>query len=170
MANIINNVAENNHIATGYKLFRKKNGKLYPLYILANEEIPMGVWLEAEEGPRNERGKVKGKMELAFRPGWHIAGTKPEAPQIKMKPDLVWCEVQYLTHLNYNPVARENGWRNGRWAAVRACLDYIPRGGFYTYKTNAKQTEPWVICGEMKVVRELTEEEVKALCAERKTA
>lgn len=141
----------------GYKLFRKKGGKLYPLYILSNEEIKVGVWLRAKAGPRTADGKVKGKMTLAYRPGWHIAGTKPEAPQITNQKGCVWCEVEYKTNHNYTPEARENGWRNGRWAAVRADLKKIPVNGFYTYKTSHKQTEPWVICGEMKVVRELSE-------------
>ena len=60
-------------MAIGYKLFRLKRGKLYPLYVLANEETPMGVWLDAQSGPRTERGKVKSRLgELAYRPGWHI--------------------------------------------------------------------------------------------------
>ena len=33
-----------------YKLFRIKNGKLYPLYVFANEEVPMGVRLDAKAG------------------------------------------------------------------------------------------------------------------------
>ena len=152
----------------GYKLFRKdRNGNLHPLYILSKEIIPMGVWLKArDDAPRTENGKVKGKMILAHRPGWHIAGTRPEAPQITNQKGCVWCEVEFITEHNYNLEARENGWRVGKWAAVRACLDYIPVNGFYTYKTSNKQTEPWFITGEMKVLRELTQEEVKRLCAE----
>lgn len=148
----------------GYKLFRMKGGKLYPLYVLANEEIPVGVWLNAKEGPLTPEGKVKGKMILAYRPGWHIAGSKPEAPQITNQAGCVWCEVEYKTDVNYTPEARENGWRNGKWAAVRADLKKIPVGGYYTYKTNAKQKEPWVIAGEMKVIRILSESEVEELC------
>ena len=63
-------------MAIGYKLFRiKKNepGKLYPLYVFAEKEIPMNVWINAEEGPKNDNGKVKSKLgDLAYRPGWHI--------------------------------------------------------------------------------------------------
>jgi len=149
----------------GYKLFRVKNGRLYPLYILRNEEVPMGVWVKAKDGPRTADGKVKGKMVLAYRPGWHIAGTKPEAPQITNQKGCVWCEVEYKTERNYMPEARENGWRGGKWAAVRACLDHIPEDGFYWYRTSAKQTEPWIIAGDMKVNRILTDDEVRELCA-----
>lgn len=148
----------------GFKLFRIKGGKLYPLYILRNEEIPIGVWLEAKEGPRTLDGKVKGKMTLAYRPGWHIAGTKPEAPQITNQENCVWCEVEYKTNHDYCPEANANGWKNGRWAAVRADIKRIPVDGFYTYKTSAKQTEPWIIAGEMKVVKVLSEREVEELC------
>ena len=148
----------------GYKLFRDKNGKLYPLYVLSNEEVKTGVWLKAKEGPLTPEGKVKGKMILAYRPGWHIAGSKPEAPQITNQKGCVWCEVQYKTAVNYTPEARENGWKAGKWAAVRADLKKIPRNGYYTYKTSHKQREPWIISGEMKVIRRLSESEVEELC------
>ena len=45
----------------GYKLFRvKKNrpGELFPLYVLSDEPVPMGIWIDAEEGPRTPEGKV----------------------------------------------------------------------------------------------------------------
>lgn len=32
-------------MAVGYKLFRMKDGKLYPLYVLANKETPIGKWI-----------------------------------------------------------------------------------------------------------------------------
>ena len=35
---------------TTYKLFRIKNGKLYPLYVLADKEMPIGVKIKAEVG------------------------------------------------------------------------------------------------------------------------
>lgn len=152
-------------MAIGYKLFREKNNKLYPLYILYKEEIPLNVWVSAKDGPRTSDGKVKGKMVLAYRPGWHIAGSKPEAPQITNQDGCVWCEVEYKTTIDYRMEARENGWKAGRWAAVRACLDHIPTNGYYTYKTNPKQTEPWIIAGEMKVLRKLSGAEVERLCA-----
>ena len=42
-------------MAIGYKLFRTKNGKLYPLYVLANKETPVGEWIEAECGEMSEK-------------------------------------------------------------------------------------------------------------------
>lgn len=55
-------------MAIGYKLFRTKNGKLYPLYVLANKETPVGEWIEAECGEMSENRKVKSRLgELAYR-------------------------------------------------------------------------------------------------------
>ena len=150
---------------TGYKLFNYKNGKLFPLYILTDEEVPIGKWLKAKSGPLTSDGKhVKGKMILAYRPGWHIACNKPEASQIKAKPNQIWAEVEYNDKNDYNTEAHENGFLNGKFAEVRACLKRIPKDGFYYYKTSVKQKEPWAITGEMRVVRLLTENEVKELC------
>lgn len=60
-----------------YKLFKVKKkypGQLFPLYVMANEPVPIGVWLPAKEGPRNKDGKVASKLgPLAFRPGWHLS-------------------------------------------------------------------------------------------------
>lgn len=44
-----------------------------------------------------------------------------------------------------------------------ADLDYMPEGGFYKYKTNPNMTGKWLISGEMKVNRILTDEEVSRL-------
>ena len=51
--------------AKGYKLFRilkSQPGKLFPLYVYATEEIPIGEWLKAKEGQKTENGKVKSKL------------------------------------------------------------------------------------------------------------
>jgi hypothetical protein len=67
---------------TAYKLFRQVEGKLYPLYVNSDEEIPVGAWLDADEGPINAEGKVESDIgELAYRPGWH-AGDLPIATHI----------------------------------------------------------------------------------------
>lgn len=160
-------------MAIGYKLFKQKNGKLYPLYVLANEETPIGIWLEAKSGPRTEKGKVRSKLgELAYRPGWHINDGLPYVNHIYtihngeryLKDGCVWCEVEYHTDRCYSPEAREAGWRNGRWSAVRAQLDYIPVGGYYKYKTNPNMDGAWIIAGEMKVNRIMDDAEVYEIC------
>ena len=157
----------------GYKLFRQNGGKLYPLYVLANKETPMGVWLKAESGIRTERGKVKSKLgELAYRPGWHINDGLPYVNHIYsvhdgkkyLKDGCVWCEVEYRTEKSYQEEARENGWRAGKWSATRAQLDHVPVGGYYKYKTNPNMDGAWVIAGEMRVNRVMTDEEVVEIC------
>ena len=61
-------------MAIAYKLLRKKGDKLFPLYVLSNEEVPVGVWLDAKEGEKLQNGKVKSKLgPLQFRPGWHLS-------------------------------------------------------------------------------------------------
>lgn len=162
----------------GYKLFRVKNGKLYPLYVTADKEIPIGEWLKAEAGPITEDGKVKSKLgKLAYRPGWHLNETCPYVNHIGRKDengniaylreDHVWCEVEYCTDVDYNKAAQENGRnKHGKIIPKNACLKEIPVGGFYRYKTNANQIEPWIICGEMKVNRILTDREVRWKCAQ----
>lgn len=155
----------------GYKMFRLIDDKLYPLYVLADKETVIGEWLNAEIGPMVEE-KVKSKLgKLAFRPGWHIAlipnspwiGKKDKNGELIRRKDNVWCEVEYCVDKNYQPEARENGWRGGRWAAKRAYLKYIPVGGFYKYKTNTNGDE-WIISGEIKVNRILSNEEVNQIC------
>ena len=40
-------------IEIGYKLFRvlkTQPGKIFPLYVKANQEIPIGKWIDAECG------------------------------------------------------------------------------------------------------------------------
>lgn len=72
-----------------YKVFRIKNGKLYPPMVAnpGGGDTPVGVWLDAEEGEfaglsKTGRKKVKstGSGDLAYRPGWHL-GDVPRAKQ-----------------------------------------------------------------------------------------
>lgn len=163
-------------MTTAFKLFRKKkDGNLYPLYVEANTQMPIGVWIDAVEGERRADGKVKASGcggSLAYRPGLHLGkipkadwiGKKQKDGTLAQRKDCVWCEVEYSTEINYQQEARENGWRKGRWAAKRACLDHLPVNGYYEYKTNSKQPEPWIICGSMRIIRELTNEEVTTIC------
>lgn len=155
-----------------YKLFRTKgDGKLYPLFVHADKPVPMGEWLEAEEGPQGKaEGRVKSKIgDLAYRPGWH-AGDLPVAthiggksdPSLK-KPDYrpdnhVWAEVEMAADKDWQSVADSRG------KGVKAHItDQVPYGGFYRYKTNPNMTGNWLIGGHMKVNRVLPDEEVKAI-------
>lgn len=151
---------------TTYKLFRIKNGLLYPLYVFANEPIPMNQWLNAKEGPRYDNGKVKSKLgQLAFRPGWHSSdypvalhigesGDSSNKPKYRPK-DQVW--VQCL--INDNVQWQEEANKQGK-SPKSKYLKQIPVNGYYTYKTNPNMYGYWYISGEIKLIKILTDEEV----------
>lgn len=153
----------------GFKLFRIKNGILYPLYVDANEAIPIGIWLKAKAGELAEDGKhVKSKLgDLAYRPGWHLNDDAPHVEHIYscgkdgkryMKKGTVWAEVEYRGE-NLQELADSMG-KQPR----DKCLRYVPNG-YYHYKTSSQMRGSWVICGEMKVNRTLSDDEVRELCA-----
>ena len=57
-----------------YKLFRIRNGKLYPLYVEASREMIVGEWLNAGVGALVDETHVKASGcggKLALRPGFH---------------------------------------------------------------------------------------------------
>ena len=165
--------------AIGYKLLRinkTEPGKLYPLYVLATEETPVGKWLEAKDGPFSKNGKVKSRLgELAYRPGWHINDKVPYVEHIYsmhngrryLRDDCVWCEVEYNDNISYQNQANEAG-RNKKGIVVpkQAYLTSIPKNGYYKYKTSPQMFGEWVIAGEMKVLRVMSDEEVYKLCEE----
>lgn len=108
--------------AIGYKLFRvskKYPGKLFPLYVNANTNIPIGEWISAEPGERLENGKVKSKLgPLRYRPGFHINDVAPYVSHIGqkvngkityMRPDTVWAMVEYCIDHDYCEEAEANG-------------------------------------------------------------
>lgn len=91
--NLDERVSENDYSkskkGTAYKVFRIKNGKLYPPMVAnpGGEDTPIGVWLDAEEGEfaglsKTGRKQVKstGSTKLSYRPGWHL-GDLPKASQ-----------------------------------------------------------------------------------------
>ena len=65
-----------NRTIKGYKLFRinRETGDLFPLYVDANNSIPVDEWVPAISGDLTKSGKVKSSIgELAYRPGFHAA-------------------------------------------------------------------------------------------------
>lgn len=149
-------------VMKAYKLCRLgKDGKIYPLYVLANNPLPIGVWLEAEEGIMASDNKhVKSRLgNLSFRPGFHVldwsAGCSAlhigkklhkndKMPSFRPK-DQVWCEVEIKADIHYNDYKS---------------MKTVPKGGYYKFKTNANANCDWLIAGNMKVNRILTDEEV----------
>ena len=164
-----------------YKQFRiDKSGKLHPLFVFANEEIPVGEWLTAKEGEQTENGKVKSKLgPLAYRPGWHLSEA-PYAPHIGvkedgkikyMRPDTVWALCEVADGKNWTIEARKNGITPCndknilyKFNAQKACLKHIPYGGYYWYTTNPNAFGRWMIAEKIKVIRVLTDAEVEDIC------
>ena len=159
-----------------YKLFRvneKTPGKLFPLYVSQNSAVPMGSWVEAKSGDRSSTGKVKSKLgPLAYRPGWH-SGDVPVATHIGVKPvggkpkfrapNQVWAKVLVPNDHDWQTVANSRATisKKGKPVARTAHItDQIPLNGHYRYKTNSNMTGNWIISGQMKVVKILTDNEV----------
>jgi len=166
-------------LVTAYKLFRvdqKRPGKLFPLFVNANTPIPMGVWVDAEAGERTTNGKVKSKLgPLAYRPGFH-AGDVPVATHIGLRgdaktpttrnPNFVWAEVSMPDDLDWQAEAAARMRYNKKNEPVPSSADIndkVPYGGHYRYKTNPNMTGEWMISGNMRINKVLTDEEVKQI-------
>jgi len=168
-------------VVKAYKLFRTKGGntdELYPLFVNANKPVPMGEWVPAEVGPVAASGKVKSKLgELAYRPGWH-AGDLPIATHIGGKssptlkapdfrrPDEVWAEVEMPNDVDWQTIANQRAALNKAGQIIPRTAhitDEVPFGGHYRYKTSPNMQGNWLIGGDMKVNRVLTDEEVQAI-------
>lgn len=161
----------------GYKLFRVRNGKLYPLYVYANEEMPIGEWIEAKPGEfGKDENHVKSKLgDLSYRAGFHLNEGVPFVNHIGRKDengnivylfeDQVWCEVEYSALVDYQPLVNEKGRnKHGKVIPRNACMKEVPKDGFYRYRTNSNQVNPWIICGSIKINRILSDAEVYDLC------
>lgn len=161
-------------VRTVYKQFKiDKSGNLHPLFVFADEIIPVRKWLVAKEGPRDEKGKVKSKLgPLAYRPGWHLSeipyaphiGVKEDGKIKYMKPDTVWAACVVCDDNDYTEEARERGILNGKFSPQRACFDHLPDHGFYWYTTNPNAYGRWLITDRMMVLKVLTDEEVEWIC------
>ena len=156
-----------------YKMCRVKNGKIYPMFVDANTPFEMGVWNFAIEGERNAVGKVKSRLGgLCYRPGLHLS-VAPYAPHIGKKvgktiaymhDDCVWVECEIVDEVDYTPIARMNGMRNGKFNSNAAYLKYIPENGFYWFNTNPNAYIDWLITGAMKPLRILNDAETAIIC------
>ena len=141
-----------------YKLFREKNGKLYPLFVNANKETPVGEWIDAEVGDKKDETHVKSRLgSLSLRPGWHSTeipftdwiGERQSDGSLAQRKDTVWCECevkgkQLQVTSRYGSRELLNGW--------------------YYFRTNSKQIDPWIISNKIKVTRILSNEEVTEIC------
>ena len=170
----------------------KKDGGLHPLFVKmkGNKPIPQGEWVKAELGAESKTGKVKSSIgDLAWRPGFH-SGDLPIATHIggkidpktgkaisdrKFKPNVrkdnqVWAEVEVADDVDWQSIANDRasiikkGKNKGKLNSKEAHItDQLPFGGNYNYKTSPNMTGNWVISGEMKVNKILSDDEVKAI-------
>lgn len=142
-----------------YKLFRVRNNKLYPLYVEADREMKIGEPLKAQVGEKIDETHVKASGcggRLSLRPGFHSTtipftdwiGKKTEDGLIQRK-DTVWCECE----VNGNQVIINN--RYGSRELVK---------GYYLFKTNSRQKEPWIVSDNITIKKILSNEEVKQIC------
>ena len=150
-----------------YKLFRIKDNVLYPLYVNANIPTPLGKWLTATPGERTEDGKVKSRLgKLSYRPGWHCsarpialhigAKANPKDKLPSFRPvDQVWAEVEVMDEVDWQPEADKQG-KSPRDKQLK----FVPKRGFYEYKTNPNMYGKWIIAGDIKVIRVLSDAEV----------
>lgn len=144
-----------------YKLFREKDGKLYPLYVNANDTTPIGEWIKSKPGVKVDDTHVKAKGcggKLRLRSGWHSTnipftdwiGEKQADGTLAQRKDCVWCECEV------KGTEVESRTRNG--------YDIVPEDSYYYFRTNSKQIDPWIISDWLKVNRKLTNDEVAEIC------
>ena len=143
-----------------YKLFRVKNGKLYPLYVEADREIEVGKWVKAQSGEKIDDTHVKASGcggKLSLRPGFHSTkipftdwiGKKGTNGKLMQRPDTVWCECEVSG--KQLECKEKNGYRE-------------LQNGWYFFRTNSKQIDPWIISNKIKINRMLSNEEVAMIC------
>ena len=95
--------------------------------------------------------------KLSLRPGFHSTrvpftdwiGEKQDDGSLAQRKDTVWCECE----VEGNEVIVKD----------RYGLRTLPDGWYY-FRTNSKQVDPWIISNKLKINRKLTYEEVKEIC------
>ena len=142
-----------------YKMFRLKNGRLYPLFVEATRELPMGQVLYANVGQTGKDDRhVKSRIgDLSLRPGFHSTlvpfsdwiGKRADDGTLLQRKDTVWAECTIV-----GPELQ---------VAARNGLPTMP-DGWYRFKTNSKQRDPWIISNTLRIDRILTGAEVDEIC------
>ena len=142
-----------------YKLFRMKEGRLYPLFVETGREMKMGIWLEAGVGELVDPTHVKSKLgPLALRPGFHSTEVpftdwigKRQGGVLVQRQGTVWCECE-VDGQQEHPSERN----------VKRTL---PEDWYY-FRTKPNQPFPWIISNKIKIKRVLDHAEVEAVCRE----
>lgn len=144
---------------TTYKLFRIREGRLFPLYVEHTREMEIGVWLDARIGELADATHVKsrGGSPLSLRPGFHSTkvpftdwiGKKGPDGRLYQRKDTVWCECE--VEGDVETVVGRNGLRR------------LPQDWYY-FKTNSRQQYAWIISNRILINRILSRSEVEAIC------
>lgn len=143
-----------------YKLFRIRDGKLYPMFMDSRKEMTPQKWLKAEVGELADAGHVKSRLgPLALRPGFHSTevpftdwiGKKGPDGKLLQNSDTVWCECEV----------------EGKQQIVtdRHGLKTLPTDWYY-YSTKPGQPFPWIISNRIYIRRLLGRAEVEKICLE----
>lgn len=140
-----------------YKLFRIKNGKLYPLFVETDREMTLGEWLEAGIGEKADETHVRSRLgPLSLRPGFHSTQVpftdwigKRDGGRLVQRKDTVWCECE----VDGDEVTVHN----------RYGMRTIPDGWYY-FKTRPRQPFPWIISKRIFIRRMLDFEEIALIC------
>jgi len=145
---------------TTYKLFRIRDGKLYPMFVDSRKEMKPRKWLKAEVGELVDEGHVKSRLgPLALRPGFHSTevpftdwiGKRGSDGSLLQNPDTVWCECE-VEGKQESPEGR-NGKRT------------MPSDWYY-FRTKRGQPFPWIISNRIYIRRLLGRAEVERICRE----
>lgn len=139
------------------------------------------------------RPQVKsiGSGNLSYRPGWHL-GDIPRAKQfdrrnketgeMEFPKDFVWAECEYAMDVDYQPESDARGYerthiddkgnvittKSDKYQHSLAGLPKLPKDGYYKYRTNPNpDTVPWIITGQMKVNKLLSDDEVNEILKSR---
>ena len=143
---------------TTYKLFRLRDGRLYPLFVETRREMAMGQWLDAGIGELADPTHVRSRLgPLSLRPGFHSTevpftdwiGKRSDDGTLLQRSDTVWCECR-VEGKQVHPESRYG-------------LRTIPDGWYY-FRTKPKQPFPWIISNRIMIKRILTHEEVEVIC------
>lgn len=144
-----------------YKLFSvDPKGLLTPTQTGKDERYVIGQWYDAHNKPRKD---------LAERAGLH-ASSLPIARQMRqdkdkkgdragsMSFDRVWAEIEMPDDYDWHRVMLDEG------KAGTGLVSEVPNGGHYWFNTGTQQQGvPWLIAGQMKVTKILTNKEVSEI-------
>jgi hypothetical protein len=148
-------------------VFEGANGRMYVPGKVGSPQRIADLPPESQARLREAGYTGKWVKGLAARPGWHASdlpfsthiggATRPGRPDYR-RPNEVWGEVSMPAdlHEEWQALARARGTH----AKDQHIQEQIPGLGYYRYKTNPNMTGDWMIGGDMRVNRILSDEEV----------